>query len=331
MRNYKDMKISQRDTNPYRFSDTNKRYYTYEYYLRQTFGGRCVKISLDGGFTCPNIDGRCGYGGCIYCSGRGSGDFAPTADLEISEQFEKGVAMMSAKWDTARRIAYFQAHTNTYAPVSVLREKFEAALSQTGVVGLNIATRADCLPDDVIEYLSELSERTELTVELGLQTTNDKTAEFINRGHTFEQFVEGYEKIRKRTKAKICVHLIFGLPGESHEMMMESVKTVAALAPDQVKLHLLYVIKGTRLAELYESGRYLPMEREEYIRTVCDALELLPPETVIGRLTGDGAEDTLLAPLWSRKKTTVVNDIDKELYCRNSWQGKYFEQKNSNA
>lgn len=283
-----------------------------------------MKISLDGGFTCPNIDGRCGYGGCIYCSGRGSGDFAPTADLEISEQFEKGVAMMSAKWDATRRIAYFQAHTNTYAPVCVLRERFEAALSQPGVVGLNIATRADCLQDDVVEYLSELSERTELTVELGLQTTNDETAEFINRGHTFAQFCQGYEKLRNKTKAKICVHLIFGLPGESHEIMIESVKRVAALLPDQVKLHLLYVIKGTRLAELYESGQYVPMEREEYIRTVCDALELLPPETVIGRLTGDGAAETLLAPMWSRKKTTVVNDIDKELYRRGSWQGKLF-------
>lgn len=290
-----------------------------------------MKISLDGGFTCPNIDGRCGYGGCIYCSGRGSGDFAPTAEYGISEQFEKGVALMSAKWDTTRRIAYFQAHTNTYAPVCLLREKFEAALAQPGVVGLNVATRADCLPDDVIDYLSELSERTELTVELGLQTANDKTAEFINRGHTFEQFVEGYEKLRKKTKAKICVHMIFGLPGESHETMTESVKSVAALKPDQVKLHLLYVIKGTRLAELYEKGSYIPMEREEYIRTVCDALELLPSETVIGRLTGDGAAETLLAPLWSRKKTTVVNDIDKELYRRNSWQGKYFEHKNSNA
>ncbi len=317
------MKKTQRETNPYRHSDSNKRYQTYEYYLRKKFGGRCVKIPIDAGFTCPNIDGRCGYGGCIYCSGRGSGDFAGTPDKSISEQFKEGIKLLGNKWDTSRKIAYFQAHTNTYAPISVLREKFETALCEEGVVGLNIATRADCLEDETVEYLASLAERTVLTVELGLQTSNDKTAEIINRGHSFADFTEGYEKLRAASeKIGICVHIIFGLPGESREEMLETVKKVAALNPEQVKIHLLYVIKGTRLAEMYENGEYTPMSEEDYISTVCDALELLPTDTVIGRLTGDGAGDSLLAPEWSRRKTAVLNNIDKEMYRRGTYQGK---------
>ena len=317
------MKKTQRETNPYPHSDSNKRYRTYEYYLRQTFGGRCVKIPIDAGFTCPNIDGRCGYGGCIYCSGRGSGDFAGTPEKSISEQFREGIELLSGKWDTSRKIAYFQAHTNTYAPTKLLREKFEAALAEEGVVGLNIATRADCLEDETVEYLAELSERTVLTVELGLQTANDATAELINRGHSFEDFTKGYKKLRRASeKIGICVHIIFGLPGETRETMLETVKKVAGLKPEQVKIHLLYVIKGTKLARMYESGEYTPMSEEEYISVVCDALELLPTDTVIGRLTGDGAEDTLIAPLWSRRKTAVLNGIDKEMYRRGTYQGK---------
>lgn len=315
-------RTTQREQNPYKNSDSNKRYYTYEFYLRRTFGGKCAKIPLDGGFTCPNIDGRCGRGGCIYCSDRGSGDFAASAALSISEQFRETREKLGSKWSTERCIAYFQAHTNTYAPLPVLREKYEAALSEEGVVGLNIATRADCLPVDVVEYLSELSERTALTVELGLQSSNDATAVLINRGHSFEQFTEGYNRLRAASdKINICVHIIFGLPGESREDMLKTVRDVAVLRPHQVKIHLLHVIKGTPLAKMYERGEYTPMERQDYIETVCDALELLPPDTVIGRLTGDGMADTLLAPMWSTKKVTVINDIDKTLYARGSCQG----------
>ncbi len=315
--------MTQAESNPFVFSDSNKRYHTYDYYLRRTFGGKVAKLALDAGFTCPNIDGRCGRGGCIYCSGRGSGDFAPEASLSIPSQIAQQKALLSRKWDTSRCIAYFQAHTNTYAPVEVLREKFEAALAVPGIVGLNIATRADCLGPDVVEYLAELSHRTLLTVELGLQSSNDATAARINRGHDFASFRQGFAALRAASpKIGICVHLIFGLPGEDEATMLQSVRDVAALRPDQVKLHLLHVLRGTALAELYESGAYQPMEREAYIRLVADALELLPPETVIGRLTGDGAADALLAPLWSRKKTAVVNDIDKLLYARGSFQGK---------
>ena len=316
---------TQAEQNPFAYSDTNKRYHTYDYYLRRHFGAKCAKLPLDAGFTCPNIDGRCGSGGCIYCSGRGSGDFAPEAILPISEQIRLQKAVFAKKWDVSHCIAYFQAHTNTYAPLPILRERFEEALAQDGIVGLNIATRADCLSTECVSYLASLASRTTLTVELGLQSSNDETAKRINRCHTFATFLKGYGDLRAASsQIQICVHVIFGLPGEDTETMMRTVRDVAALRPDQVKIHLLHVLRGTELEKLYQSGDYVPLEREEYIRLVADAIELLPPETVIGRLTGDGAADELIAPLWSRKKTTVINDIDKLLYARNSYQGKYF-------
>ena len=320
------MKETQRTQNPFVHSDSNKRYYTYDYYLKKTFGGKCAKIPIDAGFTCPNIDGRCGVGGCVYCSARGSGDFAEGGGLSVTEQYHIARQKLSSKWSTERCIPYFQAHTNTYAPVDKLRELFEEALTLPGVVGLNIATRADCLEDDVVEYLSELAARTVLTVELGLQSTNDETAQYINRGHTFADFVEGYEKLRRASsKIGICVHLIFGLPGEDDEIMLNSVRQVAALAPDQVKLHLLHVLRSSRLGAVYERGEYIPMERDHYIDVVTKALTLLPPDTVVARLTGDGMGDDLLAPDWSRKKVSVINDIDKRMYELDWWQGKQYE------
>lgn len=310
-------------TNPYPNSDSNKRYYTYDFYLKRTFGGKCAKIPLDAGFTCPNMDGRCGVGGCIYCSSRGSGDFAESATLPIPEQYARARERLSSKWSVERCIPYFQARTNTYASVEEIREKFEAALACEGVVGLNVATRADCLPQDVLAYLAEISERTALCVELGLQTVHDTTARLINRGHTLEDFLTGYRNLRSAApKAQICVHLILGLPDETDGMMLESVRRVGELKPDMVKLHLLHVLRGTRLAEMYERGEYVPLERERYVRLVAESIALLPENTVIARLTGDGMADDLLAPDWSRKKTTVINDIDKYLYSHNMWQGK---------
>ena len=322
--------MTQREKNPFKNSDSNKRYYTYDYYLKRTFGGKCAKLPIDAGFTCPNIDGRCGRGGCIYCSGRGSGDFAELPTLSVTEQIKLTREKLSSKWAVDRVIPYFQAHTNTYAPTEVLREKFNEALNTDGAVGLNIATRADCLEDSTVNFLAELAERTVLTVELGLQTTNDATARLINRGHSFEDFKNGFLKLREASeKIGICVHLIFGLPGESCEDMLKTVRDVAALAPDQVKLHLLHVIKGTKLADMYESGEYTPMEREDYIDTVVSALELLPPDTVVARVTGDGMADSLLAPLWSMRKVAVINDIDKLLFERNTYQGAKFGANNN--
>ena len=314
---------TQRDTNPFPYSDSNKRYYTYDYWLKRTFGGKVMKVPLDAGLSCPNIDGLCGRGGCIYCSGRGSGDFAQSARMPLGEQYEVTRAALSHKWPADRCIPYFQAHTNTYAPVSVLRPMFEEALTFPGVVGMNIATRADCLPPDVVGLLSDLAERTVLTVELGLQTAHDEVAARINRGHTMADFIDGYTRLRAASgRVLICVHLIFGLPGEDRDMMLDTVRQVAALRPDQVKIHLLHVLRGTALGAQYERGDYVPMERDAYIDTVVKALELLPPETVIGRLTGDGMASDLLAPDWSRKKVTVLNDIDKEMFRRGTWQGR---------
>ena len=328
----KPQKITQRNSNPYRFTDSNKRYFTYDYYLRGEFGGKCAKIPIDAGFTCPNIDGRCGTGGCIYCSSRGSGDFAESASLSIKEQYERTRAKISSKWSTERCIAYFQAHTNTYAPTETLRERFEEAMALPGVVGLNIATRADCLEESTVEYLSELAERTVLCVELGLQTSNDTTAALINRGHDLAAFRDGFAKLRAASdKIKICVHIIFGLPGESREDMMRTVRDVAALRPDQVKIHLLHVLRGTPLADMYERGEYEPLGREEYVALVADAIERLPENCVVARVTGDGMAADLLSPLWSIKKVSVINDIDKELFGRNTYQGALFEDVSSEA
>lgn len=322
-------KVRQKDNNPFPYSDSNKRYYSYDYYLKQTFGGKCAKIPLDAGFTCPNIDGTCGVGGCTYCSGRGSGDFAESPTLPLSEQYRITREKLGQKWSTERCIPYFQAHTNTYAPLPVLREKYEEALSFPGVVGMNIGTRADAIEEDTAQYLSEISERTVLTVELGLQSSNDDTARRINRGHDFEAFLEGYERLRRAGgKIRIGVHIILGLPGEDDETMLETVRAVARLRPDEVKLHLLHVIKGTALAKEYERGEYCPLERERYISLAAKALCLLPKGTVIGRLTGDGMLETLLAPMWSVRKTTVLNDIDKYLYENDLWQGKYYAEEN---
>ncbi len=306
--------------NSFKYSLDNKRYHTWNYHLISKFGEKVFKVSLNAGFTCPNIDGTKGYGGCIYCSDAGSGDFAGKPCDSVLEQFEKVKTKMHEKWEKAKYIPYFQAHTNTYAPLEVLKEKFEPVLEQDGVVGLSIATRADCLSDDVIDYLYDLSKRTYLIVELGLQTIFDKTGELINRCHTYREFLNGYKKLSERG-INVCVHLIIGLPGETKKMMLKSVKEVAKLKPHAVKLHLLHILKGTRLAKMYENNEFKTLTREEYVDIIVDALEILPEETIIQRLTGDGAKDSLIAPLWSLKKFCVLNEIDKEMVRRNSYQG----------
>ena len=313
--------------NKFKFSDDNKRYHTWNYHLRHKFGCKVFKVALNGGFTCPNIDGSKGVGGCIYCSG-GSGDFAGDRSLSVYEQFEEIRARMHKKWRDAKYIAYFQAHTNTYAPASVLRERFEPALAHENTVGISVATRADCLEDDALDYLSELNERTYLIVELGLQTIFDGTGKLINRCHTYSEFLEGYEKLKKRG-INVCVHLIDGLPGESAEMMLESAKAVAALRPHCVKLHLLHVLKNTRLADMYANGEFELMTLEDYVGTIVNQLEVFSEETIIQRLTGDGGRDALIGPMWSLKKFVVLNEIDKLMVRRGTYQGAKFAQKNS--
>ncbi len=322
------MKKTQRTDNPYKYTDTNKRYHTYDYYLRKTFGGKCAKIPIDAGLTCPNIDGKCSTGGCIYCSGRGSGDFAELPTLSVTEQYERVRQRLSSKWSTERTIPYFQAHSNTYAPVEKLRSMYDEALGLDGVVGLNIATRADCISWEIAALLADIAERTVLTVELGLQSSKDETAALINRGHSFADFCKGFELLRSYSpKINICVHIILGLPDETDDDMMQTVEDVAALHPEQVKIHLLHVLKNTKMAQMYERGEYAPLEKERYVALVADAIERLPEDIVIARLTGDGLSDDLLAPDWSRKKVSVINDIDKLLHERNTWQGKRFGDK----
>lgn len=307
--------------NPFPYSDDNKRYHTWNYHLRHTFGMKVMKISLNAGFTCPNIDGKKGVGGCTYCSSRGSGDFAGDPSQKLLMQFEEVRSRMHKKWNEGKYMPYFQAHTNTYAPASVLRERFEPMLRQPDVVGISIATRADCLEDDVLDYLSELNERTYLLVELGLQSISDVTGERINRCHTYAEFLEGYRKLQERN-IKVCVHLIDGLPGEDKEMMIESARAVAALKPHCVKLHLLHVLKGTPIAAQLERGEFKLLELDEYVDIIVSQLEVFPKETIIQRLTGDGAKDDLIGPLWSLKKFVVLNEIDKEMLRRDTWQGK---------
>lgn len=309
--------------NPFRYSNTNKRYHTFTYFLEQKFGRKVAKISLDAGFTCPNIDGSKGVGGCTYCSARGSGDFAGDQSLSLREQFEQVRQVMNQKWPDAVYIPYFQAHTNTYAPLEILKEKFEEALSFPDVVGLAIATRADCITDEIADYLGELAQRTYLEVELGLQSVHDVTGERINRCHSYADFLEGYQKLADRG-INICVHIIDGLPGEDREMMLETARRLSHLKLHSIKIHLLHVLKGTVMEQQLAEGQFCLLTREEYVGIVCDQLELLPPQMVIQRVTGDGERESLVGPEWSLKKLCVMNEIDKELVRRNSFQGKNF-------
>lgn len=299
----------------------DKRYHTFNYHLRQKFGEKIIKVSLDAGFTCPNRDGTRGLGGCVYCSERGSGDFAGEHTLSIAQQFAQVKERMHQKWPKAKYLAYFQAYSNTYAPVARLREVYEQALGAENVIGLALATRPDCLPSDVLSYLEELNRRTYLWVELGLQSRHDRTLEWIRRGHTYREFLAGFKKLRER-EIKVCAHIILGLPGETHGDMLETAKALAELPVQGVKIHLLHVLSGTPLALMYERERFPLLAKDEYVSLVADILEILPPETIIHRLTGDGPPEQLIAPLWSRKKWEVLNAIDAELERRESWQGK---------
>lgn len=312
--------MSQKDTNPFPFSDSNKRYHTQDYYLRNRFGKKVIKLSLNAGLICPNRDGTKGIGGCTYCSTNLSGDFAGNANESILTQIGRQKSILSSKWNDGYYISYFQAGTNTYAPLSVLRPLFEEAITPTNTVGLAIATRPDCLPMETIEYLEELSRRTYLTLELGLQTIHNRTGEYINRCHTFEDFLRVYDILQSK-KINVCVHIIDGLPFETPHMMMETTKVLAQLHPHSIKIHMLNVLKGTKMAQQYLNGEFSLLSLQEYTQLVCNQLEVLPQDIIIQRLTGDGAKDSLIAPLWALKKFVVIDEIDKELVKRNSYQG----------
>ena len=299
----------------------NKRYHTLNYYNRTRYGGKVFKASLDAGLLCPNRRAEDGRGGCIYCDS-GARYFAGPGD--IAQQMEQEIRRIHGKWPGAGIIAYFQAGTNTFAPAETLRALWEPVLAYPNVVGLSIATRADCLEAEKLALLEEFRDQTDLTVELGLQTIWDDTAAKIGRGHDYDTFRTGYAALKQRG-IRTCVHLINGLPGETEERMLETAKQVGGLKPDGVKLHLLHVTEGTALAELWRRGNYEPMEKEAYVRVIAKQLRYFPPETVIERLTGDGDKTKLLAPDWSRDKISILGAIDREMKDQNFWQGELAE------
>ncbi|MEC0179379.1 TIGR01212 family radical SAM protein [Paenibacillus favisporus] len=303
----------------------DKRFHTWNYEMREQFNDKVFKVMLDAGFTCPNRDGSIARGGCTFCSARGSGDFAGSRRDDLITQFNSIRDKQHEKWPHARYIGYFQAYTNTYAPVDVLREYYEVILEQPGVVGLSIATRPDCLPDDVIEYLAELNERTYLWVEMGLQTIHQETSDLINRAHDTQCFIDAVEKLR-RHGIRVCAHIIYGLPQETHEMMLETGRAVANMDVQGIKIHLLHLMKGTPMVRQYEADLLRFLEQDEYIKLVADTLEFLPPEMIVHRLTGDAPRKLLIGPMWSQEKWEVLNGIDAELEARDSWQGKYWRK-----
>ena len=304
----------------FEYSDDNKRYHSYNYYLKKRFGKKVYKVPLNIDLGCPNRDGTKGIGGCAFCSARMSGNFAGDPRRSIEEQYSQVRTIMEKKWADALCIPYFQAGSNTYADIGVLREMFSTALELDNAVGLSIATRADCIDREKAEMLGILAKRTYLTVELGLQTIFDSTAIAMNRCHTYNDLLETYELLRAED-VNVCIHLINGLPGETPDMMRRSAYTIGQLDIHAVKLHLLHVLKGTALADMYERGDLRTLERDEYIGIICDQLELIPPKVIIERLTGDGDRSELIAPLWSRDKRRVLNGIDMEMARRNAYQG----------
>lgn len=301
----------------FKYSLDNKMYHTLNYELTKTFNTRVFKVSLNGNFSCPNFKNG---SGCIFCSAKGSGDFAGDKNKSITEQFIEIKEKLNNKWPDTKYIAYFQANTNTYAPVSVLKKKYEEALKIPNVVGLNIGTRPDAITDECLKYLKELNKRTYLTVELGLQSMHDKTLKLINRGHDLKCFDTCVKKL-KENNIKVVVHIINGLPYETYDMMMDTVRHLNKLKIDGIKIHMLHILKNTELEKMYNKNHFHILTKEEYVKIVCDQIEELNDNITIHRLTGDGAKDDLVAPIWTLKKVSVLNDIDKELKKRGTYQG----------
>lgn len=303
--------------NPFKYSLDNKRYHTLNYFYKNKFGEKVFKVSLNGNFSCPNFKNG---NGCIFCS-HGSGDFAGNVEDDLTTQFYKIKDMMENKWPKAKYIGYFQANTNTYAKTSVLKEKYETILKIPNVIGLSIATRSDAISDECLDYLEELNKKTYLTIELGLQSMHDKTLKLINRGHDLKNFEECVKKLQARN-INVVVHIINGLPYETKDMMLETVKYLNSLKINGIKIHMLHILKNTQLANMYNSKKFHILTKEEYIDIVCDQLELLDENIVIHRITGDPTKEDLIEPDWLLKKFCVLNDIDKEMVRRNSYQGK---------
>jgi uncharacterized protein len=305
----------------FNYSDSNKRYHTLDYYNKQRYGHKVFKVSLNAGFSCPNKDGTKGYGGCTFCSLKGSGDFAGDVKLPLDVQFHQIKDIILKKWPNSKYIAYFQANTNTYAPLDKLKSIYEPILKIDNVIGISIGTRPDSITEDVMDYLEQLNKKTDLTIELGLQTIHDSTSKLVNLGYTKEEFEDTLKELKKRN-IKVVVHIINGLPYETKEMMLETTKHLNTMPIDGIKIHMLHIIKDTVLAELYDKTKFKVLTKEEYVDIVCDQLELLNEEIVIHRITGDPNVEDLIEPYWLVKKFGVLNEIDKEMVKRDSYQGK---------
>ena len=304
----------------FKYTLDNKRYHTLNYFYKNKFGVKVFKVSLNGGFSCPNLDGKVGFGGCIYCSKSGSGEFGGDKNKSLTEQFEEMKDIVNKKHIPCKYIGYFQARTNTYADIETLKSKYEEVLSIPDVIGLNIATRCDAISDECLEYLTALNKRTMLTIELGLQTIHESTSKLINRCHTLEQFDSMVCKLRER-HINVVVHIINGLPYETEEMMLDTVRHINTLDVQGIKIHMLHIIKDTGMANLYLKENFHVLTKDEYIDIVIKQLEILDPKVIVNRITSDPDKDTLLEPTWLLDKCQLLNDIDKEMKKRNTYQG----------
>lgn len=309
--------------NPFKYTLDNKRYHTLNYHLKETYGTKVAKVIIDANFTCPNRDGKKAYGGCAFCSEKGSGDANVALSKSILEQYEANKAIMNRKWDNGYYIPYFQSFTNTYGPLSKIKNMIEPFLDMDEVCEIALGTRPDCLEDDVLEYLDSISAKKTIWIELGLQTSNDYTANLMNCCHSFDDFKDVIKRLSK-TNIKVCVHVMNGLPYETKADMLQTIKDINHMPFDAIKFHMLHVIEGTALAKIYKENPFDILSEEEYIDIICDQLELLRPEVIVERVTGDPIKDDLIAPTWTLNKTKVRNDIDKEMYQRDSFQGKKY-------
>ena len=304
----------------FKYTLDNKRYHTLNYFYKNKFGIKVFKLSLNGDFSCPNLDGKVGFGGCIYCSKTGSGEFGGNRFKSLTLQVQDMKKIVNKKNIPCKYIGYFQARTNTYADVETLKKKYEEVLACEDIIGLNIATRCDAISDECLDYLTELNKKTFLTIELGLQTIHEKTSNLINRCHTLKQFDEMVFKLRKR-HINVVVHIINGLPYETEDMMLETAKHLNNLDIQGVKIHMLHIIKDTEMANLYLKEKFHVLSKDEYIDIVIKQLELLDPKIIINRITSDPDKDSLLEPTWLLEKCQLLNDIDKEMKKRNTYQG----------
>ena len=300
-----------------------RRYYSYNHYLKAKFGQRVQKVSVDAGFTCPNVDGTVAIGGCTFCDNRSFSPSRRVPRLTVLDQIQDGIRRLKRRYTCDQFFAYFQPATNTYAPVERLRPLYESALQHPKIVGMAIGTRPDCLPNDVLDLLEEIAGRTYLSVEYGLQTIHNRSLDWMNRGHHYDAFLDAMERGQNRG-FEICVHVILGLPGESHDDMLATAREMARLPVDSIKLHNLYAVKRTPLADQVQNGEVELMNRDDYVRTLVDILEILPPHMLVERISGDAPPDYFVGPSWCLDKPAVLLAVNDELERRDTWQGKFY-------